>query len=247
MMKHLTSHFNLARTATTLLAVICSVWSWAGNISDEQALQLAQQFVNRHATAAGPHRAPAAQQVTAVGQVCGLYVFNVADDGGYVIVSNDDRTMPILGYSDSGSLDTQNIPSNMRAWLQVYADEIAWVQAQATQTIQLSAPLRINNRQDIGPLLSTTWNQTAPYNNQTPYYRESGSTIQYSKDYQSGYSHCATGCVATALAQVMNFHQWPTSSGTIPGYIWADAGINLDGLSSVTFDWSNMLNSYSYG
>ena len=247
-MKHLKTHFSLARPALMLLAIFCSALAWADNISDEQALQLAQKFVNRHITAAGPRHAPGtAQQVSSAGKVSGLYVFNVGNDEGFVIVSNDDRAIPILGYSDSGSIDLDNIPSNMRAWLQGYADEIAWVQTQSTQTIQLSAPLRINNRQNIGPLLSTTWNQTAPYNNQTPYYRDTYNGIQYSKDYQSGYSHCATGCVATALAQVMKYHQWPSQSTSIPAYIWGSTGITLDGLSATTFDWSNMLNSYSNG
>ena len=251
-MKHLKTNFKPARAFMTLLAIICSALAWADNVSEEQALQLAQSFVNHHkSTAAGPRRAPGTpQEVAPAGQISGLYVFNVVNDGGFVIVSNDDRTTPILGFSDSGSLDTENIPSNMRAWLQGYADEIAWLQTQSTQTVQLSAPLRTSNRVDVGPLLSTTWNQSAPYYNQTPYYKKNADgSIEYSKDYVSGYSHCVTGCVATAMAQVMNYHKWPESPKTnIDGYIWSSAGINLPALSSnITFQWSLMRNSYSSG
>ncbi len=247
MVKHLKTYFNVARPAMTLLAILCSVLAWADNISDEQALQLAQQFVSRHASAAGPRHAPAAtQQVVSAGQVSGLYVFNVGNDDGFVIVSNDDRTTPILGYSDSGSLDTENIPSNMRAWLQGYADEIAWLQAQTTQATVFKSPLRVVTRQNVAPLLSTTWNQSAPYNNQTPYYKEADGTFSYSATSRSGYTHCATGCAATALAQVMNYHEWPQSAtSAIPSYTWASPDIQLNELPATTFDWNNMLDSYN--
>ena len=55
------------------------------------------------------------------------YVFNAGDDGGYVIVSGDDRVEPILGYVDQGSFDPDNIPENMRSWLQLYADQIKFI------------------------------------------------------------------------------------------------------------------------
>ena len=86
---------------------------------------------------------------------------------------------------------------------------------------------------DIAPLVSTTWNQGAPYNNLCPVY--------------SGSNRSATGCVATAMAQVMNCHQWPQSATTaIPGYTTESYGIDLTaGLPAVTFDWANMQDSYS--
>ena len=55
------------------------------------------------------------------------YVFNAGDNGGYVIVSGDDRVEPILGYVDHGSFDPDNIPENMREMLQMYANEIKFV------------------------------------------------------------------------------------------------------------------------
>ena len=76
------------------------------------------------ATGGGDSQSPT---LTLAAKVSGLYVFNVDGDGGFVVVSNDDRTTPILGYGDSGAFSTIEMPSNMRAWLQGYADEIAWL------------------------------------------------------------------------------------------------------------------------
>ena len=256
-MKHLNAISHLARPFVAVLALLSSTCALADNISGDQALQLARQFVTHRAPASGQRHAPAAtQQVTPAGQVSGLYVFNVGSDGGFVIVSNDDRTTPVLGFSDSGHLDTQNIPSNMRAWLQGYADEIAWLQKQEVQLTPSvrkapkakRAPQLIDNHVAVAPMLQTTWSQNRPYNDQTPYYKQEAADgpVTYSKDYVDGYQHCVTGCVATAMAQVMKYHQWPTGQTTnIPAYTWPSAGIGLDGLSPVTFSWSNMLNSYA--
>ena len=184
----------------------------------------------------------------------GLYVFNVSDNGGFVIVSNDDVAVPILGYSDNGSIDPDNMPDNMRAWLQGYADEIAWAKANNINVDATSTP-RINRapKAPIAPLLSTTWNQDAPYNNWTPYYGISGGQYVYSIDGTPSdieWAHCATGCVATAMAQVMNYHGHPTGeTDDIPPYTWGNATtdeehpVNLD-LDAITFKWGKMLNRY---
>lgn len=110
-----------------LLAVSGTGAAWGKQVTAEEALQQAQAFFSNHQSAAtGVRRAPGiAPQLTAAGQVSGLYVFNVADGGGFVIVSNDDATIPILGYSDNGSIDPNHMPDNLRAWLQGYADQIA--------------------------------------------------------------------------------------------------------------------------
>ena len=229
------SQFVLARIAMLLLTVFMSLTAWAENITAEQALQQAQSFLKSHKAANGRRNAPAAApQMKLAGQVSGLYVFN-ATDGGFVIVSNDDRTVPVLGYSDSGSFDPSTMPDNMRAWLQGYADEIAWLQQHRSmvKTAPSMTPSQKTPavKEDIGALVSTRWNQGAPYNNLVP-------------EYQSGVKS-ATGCVATAMAQVMYYHKWPTAeTASIPSYTWASKGTTLSGLSATTFQWSYMINDY---
>ena len=228
----------MKRTFIIFLSFIMAIAVMAGDVTPGEALQQAQSFIQNHKSrvkqASGTTTAP---RLTMVKQVKGLYVFNVEKNGGFVIVSNDDRTIPILGYSDSGAIDPNNMPSNMLAWLQGYADEIAWLQQHSSTVIASAStdvPRRVGSHvtTPISPLVTTTWDQGAPYNNLCPKY--------------SGNNRSATGCVATAMAQVMNYHQWPQSATTaIPGYTSYSYNLSLSSLPAVTFDWANMKNSYS--
>ena len=130
------------------------------------------------------------------------YVFNSGNDGGYVIVSGDDRTEPILGYVEQGTFDPDNIPENMRSWLQSYADQIKYI---VDNNIDPNSPLlkRRNKvrgtKHSVPELLTTRWNQGHPYNLTCPKYYKGDGNLDYP----------ATGCTATAMAQVVNFYRFP--------------------------------------
>ena len=156
-------------------AFIAVIATKAESVSQEQALIQTTQFLNKRITT-GQHarRSPgsATPQLTLAKKVNGLYVFNVDNHDGFVVVSDDDQTEAVLGYSDSGSFDPDNIPENMRAWLQGYADEIAWLNEHPRPTA-LKAPRRSgysSAKIPIAPLVQTNWDQETPYNNLCPYY-----------------------------------------------------------------------------
>ena len=130
----------MKRAFLLIVSILLTLTVMAGDITPEQALQQARKFLQqREADGSRVRRQPGTlPQLTMTRQVSGLYVFNVEDDGGFIIVSSDDRAKPVLGYSDSGSIDPDRMPSNMRAWLQGYADEIAWLQKQNTQHQMMS-------------------------------------------------------------------------------------------------------------
>ena len=111
------------------LSVTFSLIMMAGNVTPEQAREQAAQFMTNHLAKDRHGRLAPSQQVKMAIpiQLEGLYLVNMEDSNGFVIVSNDDRTDAILGYSDSGSLDPDNMPDNMRSWLQGYADQIKWI------------------------------------------------------------------------------------------------------------------------
>ncbi len=237
------------RLFIVLALFVCGIAGvWADEIDEKQALNEAKAFLASHRSTSISSGKKMSSNTTLKlqGKVSGLYVFNATDGSGFVIVSNDDQTTPILGFGENGNLDTEKMPANMRAWLQGYADEIAWLQkngskaAKARADIGATRNLGSHATTEIPPLVATTWNQSAPYWNLTPYYKESDNNILLSKDYQSGYTHCATGCVATAMAQVMKYHQWPqTTTAAIPDYQWTST-IWLpnkdESLPAVTFD-----------
>lgn len=221
---------------------------WADEVTEEQALQLARNFMTGHTKEKARLGSRSAEpDIESAGQVSGLYLFNVGENEGYVIVSNDDQTTPILGYSDVGAIDPDNMPDNMRAWLQGYAEEIEWLQQNVSSQSGVrktrSATTRASQKSNIEPLIKTNWNQGAPYNYMTPYYGEENYQYVYSVDAKEGYYHCATGCVATAMAQVMYYHKWPTqSTKEISSYTWKSN--TMPSLAVTTFDWNNMLTNY---
>ncbi len=159
-------------------------------------------------------RAPSA------GAAPSYYVFNAGNDRGFVIVAGDDVVDSILGYCDNGSFCADSIPENVEWWLSNMETEIRWMQDhQPNDARPHRAP-----KPAISPLLTTKWDQGKPYNLLCP-----------------GNSY--TGCVATAMAQVMNYHQWPDTTLTeVPGT--TAYGDTIDTLPIIGFDWKAMRNTY---
>ncbi|MDE6611955.1 MAG: thiol protease/hemagglutinin PrtT [Muribaculaceae bacterium] len=149
-----------------------------------------------------------------------VYVFS-RSAGGYLVLPSDDNAPAVLGYSDSGNFSASSMPPAMKWWLGEYSRQI---RAGGSSTARIASPAR----QAIGPLCSTQWNQDAPYNNMCP-------TV--------GVERSMTGCAATALAQVMKYHNWPQQGKGSNSYSWNGTTISLD-FSRVSFDWQNMLDRY---
>lgn len=225
----------MKRSILLFLSVMMTVIMTAGDVTPQQALQQAQKFLQQ--TPSGMKRSQAeVPQLKMVGRVSGLYVFNAEQNQGYVIVSNDDRTAPILGYSETGTLDPDNMPCNMRAWLQGYADEIAWLNEHNIQPITVPVVRRTPSavKTPIAPLVKTHWDQGSPYNDNCPEYESDNKAV--------------TGCVATAMAQVMKYHEYANMTGDIPGYdtdFQGSSCIAVSTLTATSFDWGNMLNDYT--
>lgn len=167
------------------------------------------------------------------------YVFNKGT--GFVIVSADDRATEILGYSDAGSFDIDNLPDNFRSWLNVYAAELESLFTTPEQAEFLNSPAKTQTRstgESLAPLLgSIMWDQGSPYNALCP-------TL-------SNNQRAAVGCVATAMAQIMRYHRWPEKgTGTTPAYTTTSNELEKLEISSVnlanaTYDWANMTPFYN--
>ncbi len=162
-------------------------------------------------------------------------ILNFSNDKGFVIVSNDDAVEPILGYSIEASFDLGRIPDGTRKWLEQYKQAIEYAvlhHVQATVEIQgkwenlLSGRSNSNRGGQVGPLLSTRWDQDPYYNQYCP-----GGTI--------------TGCVATAMAQVMKYWNHPKQGSGFHSYNDKNYGTLSANFGGTTYNWTSMPNSVS--
>ncbi len=164
-------------------------------------------------------------QVDKATEAATLYVFTPTQGTGFLIVAADDAVTPVIGYSDTDVFEAEDIPSNVQWWLDRASAQIAAAAAAGSTDYR---PLMSTDRAAIAPLCQTTWNQGAPYYNKCP---------------KSGTRYCYTGCVATAMAQVMKVHEWPLTGTGSHSYTWNNKTLSFD-YANTTFDWTNMLNGY---
>ena len=232
-----------------LLALTAS----AAPVSKEKALEEASAFIAKKNPAGARKQirmAARAGRLAEVADAAGYYVFNVGNNGGFVIVSGDDRTAPILGYSDEGTFDATRIPANMKAWLQGYADQLEALSklsdTEAAKVLRAPRKARVSTRNSIAPLITTKWDQATPYWNKCPQFMNS-------EDEADGYDLAYTGCVATAMSQIMYFYKQPAQTlAEIPAYsfTYGDGNYNystvtMDALPVTPFDWEHMRETYT--
>jgi len=124
-----------------------------------------------------------------------VYVFNISGNQGFVIASGDDMVEPILGHCEEGEFDPNNIPAPMKEWMDEYVKEIDWVQTHGYSSEP--EPLMASKRKDVKALVKNKWNQGSPYNAKCKF---NGTA-------------CYTGCVATAMAQVMYYWAMTSTKG----------------------------------
>jgi len=195
----------MKRFINLMIALVATAVVTAAPVTRQDAKKIAADFMAQHgmklSTMPMTHRAP---RKNVASQDDYYYIFNSEDGKGYVIISGDDSTEQVLGYSDEGAFDANNIPESMQAWLDWYAKAIQIVEENNAQpgASPAKAPRKISPaKRAISPLLKSKWNQGGPYNILVPFTVDDNGNLTT--------SHCATGCVATALAQVMYYHRWP--------------------------------------
>lgn len=157
-----------------------------------------------------------------------LYVYNTIDGNGFVIVAGDDRARRILGYSDSGSFDFGNLPPQLEWLLSVYESEIKSLN-ETNNNDHSESTTSQNDRNIIAPLLTTEWGQATPFNQLCPEYE--GQPL-------------ATGCVATAIAQIINYHKWPEKGEGTHSYDLFGKKLSWD-FENTVFNWNLMLDNYN--
>lgn len=249
-----------------LLAFMATVAMNAEQVSRQQALQKAQQFMpgKQFGQAKSFARGDSPTDMEP------FYIFNAKGQKGFVIVSGDDRTEPILGYSDKGEVTEKNMPENLKYWLECY--EIQMKSLDHAKAAGSRGTTRTASKTAVAPLIQAHWDQGAPYNYMCPSVinvvqggQSKVAYIDYGKPGYDANNRCITGCVATAMAQVMYYWKWPETCGPLNQInkgIWIKQEIIEDpeaigeepvvqyvvdndcGLPETKFDWENMLPTY---
>jgi len=185
-------------------------------------------------------------QFVNVAPQCGyseFYIFNNNVGKGYVIIAADDCVTPILGYSYENNFDAEILPPNLKSWLDGYALQISAavsIKAPATEEIRKDweclrqgKALPIKSETAVSPLVATKWSQSPYYNALCPYDN-------------NAHERTVTGCVATAMAQVMKYWNYPEHGYGSHSYVPSshpEYGSLYADFSSVNYQWSSMPNT----
>lgn len=218
----------MKRTTTILIAIcVSALFANGKQISQNAALSAARKYSRTGQVA------PAKNLRSDKTNNAPYYAFNL--EQGYVIVSGDDEMTELVGYAENGFFDAENVPPQMQLWLDGYAEYVAAVQsgkAKARKILLSDSPSVV-----VEPLVSTKWNQDAPFNNFAPEYTDDNNNTQ----------RCATGCAATAMAQIMKFHNWPEQGVGHYSYEHQSFGTISSNFSEHVYDWTNMIDRYNNG
>ena len=203
----------------------------ASNIDVNAARQAANNFVKSKMASKGMFNAPAtadlklahAEASSVEGNA--YYVFNI-QGGGWVIIAGDDRAKQVLAYGDKGNIDMNNLPGNMKGYLNTYKEQIEEMQSYKGQVI---AKKSIQRNTVVEPMLKSTWGQDEPMDRMCP--MVSGELA-------------AVGCGPLAMAQIMYYWKYPTQNQGLDQYFIYGLG-TIPALPATTFDYNLMLDSYT--
>ena len=244
-----TTMLKIKRTA--LLAVgltLFQVLAWAGPRSFQQAQAIAERQAALQGIIMDQQQVSKARKQYLLNgsssseTATSYYVFDNGADKGFTIVSGDDELPEIVGYSAHGNSEHLMKTEGCAAFLKAYQKFVAAFtqgDAKARKILAEQRALKADGRYQqpkIDPLLGDiAWNQETPYNNMCPEYEDSELS--------------ATGCVATAMAQVMMYYKYPKElKADIPAYTTATNKLKVNAISKgEEYDWNNMLSTYTEG
>ena len=217
--------------ASLLLATL-PLCASADDINANQATQIAKDFDNtRYATARSLGKGDTTHGVRLVKSRmkdgAPLYHLFNRNGGGFVLVAGSDDVRSVLAYSDTDTISTMDeMPPAMQEMIEAYGTYIhaARQRAISSNSNDIPAPTK-----PVSPLTKTTWNQGTPFNTFCP---------------TTDNGRCITGCVATAMAQIMKYYNYPAKGTGSHSYQWNGQTLTAEP-GAHTYNWNKMLPSYS--
>ena len=202
--------------------------AWGEPIDRNEALKQANAFLSSKGIPVRQSLDMAYAQPGKAAEARSLYyVFNVGNDKGFVIVAGDDAVSPILAYADRGDFSEREMAPAAKAMLESYAQQIERIQQDPSLSVAAATSYAA-----IAPMVETQWNQMEPYNYMCPIIR--GEAVR-----------SVTGCVATAMAQIIYYHKHPVEqTEAIPAYELSSRYV-IPGADPVTLNWDAMQLTYT--
>ncbi|MGV8111790.1 MAG: C10 family peptidase [Lentimicrobium sp.] len=223
------------KTILFTLFVLVASCVFANPVDVKTASLVAENYYNSNAKVKASDLSLTYQEVTNTGDTAIYYVFNINQSDGWIIVAATDASYPVLGYSPSGNYSKQDQPPAFIYWMEGYKNQILdIIRRRISPTTEINAEWatykNINGGTSnksplsVGPLLSTTWNQGQYYNAWCP-------------------GGCPTGCVATAMAQIMKYWASPAVGTGDHCYQHPAYGQLCANFGSTTYNWNAMPNN----
>ena len=150
------------------------------------------------------------------------------DDGGFAVVSSDDRFNDVIGYSETEYCDS-NMPCGFKWWIETANEVMEQMESQEPAYSGIK-----KSKASVEPFLTTKWGQGYPYN-ALLFFIIRGNIYEF-----------VTGCVATAMAQVMKYYEYPEKGTGSVSYIVWNYLAKMEYTFGDYYDWSNMLDEYNY-
>ncbi|MDD2386425.1 MAG: C10 family peptidase [Bacteroidales bacterium] len=227
---------------TFLFLLLIQAGMFAQNISRNEALQIGGKFYTRKASAFSIEKSTTIickeALIKSPSGNESIYVFNYSS-GGFVLVSADQRAVPVLAYSLDSEFDTQNLAPATQLWIDKYLEQYDLIVENNVSTndklMQMWDEVRTGNLKDIksvkgvDKLITTRWNQNYPYNYYCPTHSQGPGGRVYA------------GCVATTMAQIMKFWNYPEIGRGSARIFWGGY-VEVD-FANVEYKWEEMSTS----
>lgn len=215
------------------MAWVCTLQ--AAKVNETEARQVANNFfMVKSARMKASAGAQSALRLAYTADQERFYIFDRGSNGGFVVVAGDDRLPQVLAYGEAGNFSAPNLPTNVQYWVDEMNRQIQYLQSHDGVLAHKPAQ-RVS---EVQPLLTTRWDQSSPYNDMCPTY-DSGN---------GGMVHAVTGCVATAMAQIMNYYEWPdVGRGSHSYWCRVNGGVRTQlsaDFSQSVYRWDLMLDTY---
>ena len=219
----------IMRKLFCLIGLCVALVAYSAPITPDEASRIAAQWQGGKACVG--RRAALGNSTDAETVNQPLYVYNFGNNNGWVLVAGDDRARAmVLGYSETGSFDYDQLCDAEKAWIDGYAEQISSLQDISEDGYEADGDVvsRKAIQSVVTPMLTTAWKQGAPYNTLSPTIHDSATLV---------------GCVALAWAMVCKYIEYPSSASFSYDYIWAkNDSTRRSGTVSSTYDYSLMLN-----